>query len=234
MNSLENCSLKIKDDSKETEISKFYFIVNTILDREKISKNDYNSIFKKKQKKLDNFSDNELRHKYVKISDLFEYNNSNIIGKFFIILYDMNYESTKSLINLLTTYEQDIFNIFLKFYTNDKPENIDKYISFINSVNFYTDELVILHLEADKKYVSRRIDQFKNSTKTEEDRLLLESFNNTILVKEKEKFLAINYFVDQIKRDEIVDEYQRYIQEINDLFIEDEKERKKNRIEKEV
>ena len=56
-------------------------------------------------------------------------------------------------------------------------------IEFINSLNFYSDNLVILNLEADEKYASRKIKRFEESKKKDdEEREMLENFN--IVLKE--------------------------------------------------
>ena len=229
-------SFKISNDSDKKQIFKFYNIVNNILDEKIIINSD------KYRKKLKTYESKEsfenesieLQYKYFKISDLFENNNPNSVGKLLMVIYNMKYKSAQSLFNLLTSYEQAIFNILLNFYLNYKQENIDKYISFINSLNFYTDNLVIINLEANKNYVSKKIKKFEKSKNKESDKKILENFTNTILEKEKEKFLAINEFTDEIKRDEIVEIYQKYIQEINAKFIENEKEKEKIRLKKQL
>ena len=109
----------------------------------------------------------------------------------------MSDKSVQSLCKLLTSYEITIFNLFLHFYNNNEEKNIDKFIEFIKSLDFYTDNLVILNLEADEKYISQKLRKFEKS-KNEEDGNNLEIFSSSILKKEKEKFKAINYYTEEL------------------------------------
>ena len=73
----------------------------------------------------------------------------------------MSDKSVKCFSKLLTNYERTIFNLLLRFFNNDKIENLDKFIAFTSSIKFYTDNLAILELEADEKFVEKKIHYIK-------------------------------------------------------------------------
>ena len=57
-------------------------------------------------------------------------------------------KTIKALYQLLTNNEKNIFNLFLQFYNNIKKDNIDKYVSFNKSLDFYNEYLIIIKIEA--------------------------------------------------------------------------------------
>ena len=233
----EKYSLIIEDEKKDKYIFRFFHIVNDVLEEEKIRKKIFEKIEKECKKKedfiKDKKNDKESLHKFFRISDLFENNNSISIGKFWMIIFNMSDKSVQSLGKLLTSYENNLFNLILKFFNNDKKESLDKFISFINSLNFYSDNLVILHLEADEKYVDRKIRTFeKSQNKDSRDKEKLENFNNKVLKVEKKKFEELNYFTNEIEQDKIVKIYDKYIQNIEDIFIADKETKERNKLKK--
>ena len=232
----ETHSLIIEDEKKEKYIIRLFHIVNDVLDEERISDKRLEKIEKECKNRGDFTKDKrdekESRHKFFKISDLFEQSKSISVGKFWMIIFNMSDKSVQSFCKLLTNYEKNLFNLFLRFFNNDKKESLDKFIEFINSLSFYSDNLAILNLEADEKYVSRKIKRFEDSKNKDADKGKLEDFNNTVLKVEGKKFKAINYFTDEIERDKIVKIYEKYIQNIEDIFIADKETKERNKLKK--
>ena len=219
----------IDKSKKENNVFKFYYFVREVLKKEKLKESLLETINKESSKK-DSLSKSE-RYKYFKISNLFENNNLGSIGKFWMIIYNMNDRAVQSLYKLLTTNEQKIFNLFLQFYNNDKIDDIDKVIGFSKSLTFYNDNLVIINLEADELYVDQKIKKFQKH-KDEKDKKDLEIFNNTILKVEKQKFEKINYFTSEIDQNEIIKIYDDLIQKIEGIFIADKATKEKLELEK--
>ena len=212
--------LKIVDNKNENDIFKFYYIINKILDYTDINKVNFDKEITTKINYKDYALSKDDKYKFFKISNLFNGNNAYSIGKFWMIIYNIDDKYYSSLFKLLTKYEQTIVNLFLSFYNNFNKENFSIFIDFIVSINFYTDNLIILNLEADEKYLSKKIKQFEEKQK-------LENFI-TILNNEKNKFLEINYFSDEIKKDEIINLYEQNIQNVNNIIIQNEKIKEKN------
>ena len=74
-----------------------------------------------------------------------------------MIIYQMNDKTVKALYQLLTNNEKTIFNLLLQFYNKIKKDNIDKYVSFNKSLDFYNENLIIIKIEADEEYVNQEI-----------------------------------------------------------------------------
>ena len=146
-----------------------------------------------------------------------------------MVIYNMNDKSIKCLSKLLTNHERTIFNILLGFFNNDKKENIDKFIDFISTIKFYNDYLTILELEADEKFVEKKINIFKKSNETEKEKKALDNFNTSVLIAEKKEFEKIKYFTKEIKRDRIIKLYEKHIKNIEETLITDQET--KERIE---
>ena len=87
-----------------------------------------------------------------------------------------------------------LFNLFLRFFNNDKKESFDIFIEFINSLNFYSNNLVILNLEADEKYVSRKIKRFEDSKNKVAGKGKQEDFNNNVIKVGEKKFQSNKLF----------------------------------------
>ena len=226
------------EDSKEKHIYRFFHIIRKVLDEQKLNDKRLEKIIKDCRDREDftiskkNANEIDIRYRFFKISKLFNLPNSNKIdsvGKFWMIIYNMSDKSVQSLCKLLTSYEITIFNLFLHFYNNNEEKNIDKFIEFIKSLDFYTDNLVILNLEADEKYISQKLRKFEKS-KNEEDGNNLEIFCSSILKKEKEKFKAINYYTEEIETGNIIKLYESWIQKIEDAFIADKETKEKNKL----
>ena len=229
--------LKIEDDSK---VIRFFHIVNGVLDTERISSKEFKNIERKFKDKedfkliKDNIEINS-RHSYFKISRLFENEQKkNSIGKFWMIIYNMSDKSVKCFSKLLTNYERTIFNLLLRFFNNDKIENLDKFIAFTSSIKFYTDNLAILELEADEKFVEKKIHYIKKQNKSEKVRQALEDFNTTVLIAEKKGFEKINYYTTEIKRDDIVKQYENLSQLVEEKLKEDKETKEKNELKKKL
>ena len=229
----EDYILEIDNDNKEKYKYRFFHIVRKVIEEENLNEKKIKKIIKE-NKNTDSFTiDNknkdeiDIRYKYFKISNMFENNTLGSVGKFWMVIYNMSDKSVQCLAKLLTNYEKLIFNLFLKFFNDSNNSNIDKYLSFISSIAFYNDNLTILNLEADEKYVSNKIKQFKNN---EIEKKNLEVFSSTILKKEKEKFEGINYFTEEIGQVKIVKLYEDLIQKIEDIFIADKEIKEKNKL----
>ena len=224
----EKLSINKEKKDKDT-VFRFYYFVNKIL--EVTNLNDY--IFKKikdESKKKNSFK-KEKRYLYFKISNLFENNSvKNSVGKFWMVIYNMNVKSVEAFKSILTTNEQNIFNLFLRFYNNDKIEELDKFIKFTESLEFYNENLIVLKLEADQYYVSQKIKKFQSSQKTERDKNDLEILQNVSLKMEKQKFESINYYTSEIGQDKIVNLYNELIQKVEDVFIADKETKEKKEL----
>ena len=228
----------IDEDSKEKHIFRFFHIIRKVLDEQKLKDKRLDKIIKDCKDRDDftiakkNEDEIDIRYRFFKISNLFDLPNSNkndSVGKFWMIIYNMNDKSVQSLCKLLTSYEKIIFNLFLHFYNNNDEKNIDKFVEFIKSIDFYTDNLVILNLEADEKYINQKLRKFEKS-KNDIDKSNLEIFSSTILKKEKEKFKAINYYTEEIEVANILKLYDIWIQKIEDAFIADKETKEKNKL----
>ena len=151
-----------------------------------------------------------------------------------MIIYNMSDKSVKCFSKLLTNYERTIFNLLLRFFNNDKIENLDKFIAFTSSIKFYTDNLAILELEADEKFVEKKIHYIKKQNKSEKVRQALEDFNTTVLIAEKKGFEKINYYTTEIKRDDIVKQYENLSQLVEEKLKEDKETKEKNELKKKL
>ena len=221
--------LSINKEKKDT-VFRFYYFVNKIL--EVINLNDFILKKIKDESKKKNSFKKEKRYLYFKISNLFENNSvKNSVGKFWMVIYNMNVKSVEAFKSILTKNEQNIFNLFLRFYNNDKIEELDKFIKFTESLEFYNENLIALKLEADQYYVSQKIKKFQSSQKTEKDKYDLEILQNVSLKLEKQKFESINYYTSEIAQDKIVKLYSELIQNVEDVFIADKETKEKKELE---
>ena len=137
-------------------------------------------------------------------------------------------KTIKALYQLLTNNEKNIFNLFLQFYNNIKKDNIDKYVSFNKSLDFYNENLIIIKIEADEEYVNLEIKKIMTDKKN--DMKHLEYMKNNILKQELQKYERINSFTNEINQSLIISKYNSLIQKIEDILIADKErtELKKN------
>ena len=101
-----------------------------------------------------------------------------------MIIYNMNDKSVQLLKKLLKKKEENIFNLFLQFFNNNKFEDIDKFIGFTKSLDFYNDDLTIINLEADQEYVDLKIKKYEKN-KNDANERELKTFKTTVLDFEK-------------------------------------------------
>ncbi len=219
---------KIDKEKAGKDVYKFYYFVRDILNIDKLSEHLLEKIDKDAHKK-ESLSKSE-RYKYFKISNLFEGNKKlGSAGKFWMIIYNMNDKSVQSLYQLLTKHEQNIFNLFLQFFNNNKFEDIDKFIGFTKSLDFYNDDLTIINLEADQEYVDLKIKKYEKN-KNDANERELKTFKTTVLDFEKKKFENINYFTSEIDQNAIDKLYDNLIHKIEDIFIADKATKEKQKL----
>ena len=226
---IKNEKLNINKEKEKDLVYRFHYFVNKIL--ETVNLNDVTlKQIKDESKKRTSFK-NESRYSYFKISNLFENNSvNNSVGKFWMIIYNMDVKSVEAVRSILTKNEQNIFNLLLHFYNNDKIEEIDKYIKFTESLEFYNEDLIILNLEADELYIHQKIRKFEKSNKTKKDKENLEILKSTKLKSERQKFESINYYTLEIEQNKIVNLYNELIQKIEDIFIADKESKEKKEL----
>ncbi len=128
-------------------------------------------------------------------------------------------KTIKALYQLLTNNEKNIFNLFLQFYNNIKKDNIDKYVSFNKSLDFFIENLIIIKIEADEEYVNLEIKKIMTDKKN--DMKHLEYMKNNILKQESQKYERINSFTNEINQSLIISKYNKLIQKIEDILIAD-------------